>query len=69
MIVNAEKLAQVIQDLSADCGGWAVSSAAFIGIVNGNPVRIEVMTPDEAEEEHDFDGVGDEYRCIEEHPC
>ncbi|QIY81465.1 hypothetical protein [Chromobacterium violaceum] len=66
MKVNAEKLEQIIQELSSEVGGWSCSSSVFVGEVNGNPVRIEVMTPSEAADEHDFDGVGDEYRCIGE---
>lgn len=70
MNINVDKFYQVLNELNKDIfdyGGISCPSASvFIGEINGNPVRLTVMTEKEATEEHDYECTNDDHLILEE---
>lgn len=68
MNINTEKLLRILKELEQDVNDvcMCVESGVFIGEINGKPVKLTVMTSDEAIEAHYYARTMDENLVIEE---
>lgn len=64
MKIDNEKLQKIIKQMSKETSGMCAETSVFIGEINGKPIRLSVMTSNEAEEEHYFEGFKDKFVCI-----
>lgn len=60
MNINVDKFDSILVELATDVGGMCCESAVFIGEINGKPVRLSVMSLDQAEEDHDYHGTNED---------
>jgi len=65
MNINLEKLARTINELERNTRNACCESAVFIGEINDKPVRISIMSNDEAVESHDYEETLDKFNCID----
>ncbi len=63
--IKLDKLEEVLKTLADETGGRCLETAVFIGTIHGKPIRLTVMTAEEAEDSHDYDETETRYNCID----
>lgn len=64
MTIDVKKLTDMLEKLNENTRGSCCESSAFIGEINGKPVRLTVMQIDEAVDEHYYEGTRAEHACV-----
>jgi len=63
---NLAQFNKLVQDLAKTTGSTCLESSVFIGEVSGKPVRLTVMTYEEAVAEHGYDPAHTGFFCVHE---
>lgn len=63
MKIDCQKLEKLLSEESESLGIFCETSF-FIGEINGYPVKVAIMTHEQAEVEHDYISTNPEYNCM-----
>jgi len=63
--IKTEKLEEVLKTLADETGGRCLETSVFVGAIHGKPIRLTVMTAEEAEDSHEYDETDTRYNCID----